>query len=103
MSITQRRRSSVIRQTIITLSPVIKSQINFERVVQAINEEGMFTTDQLNVLCQRMTPEDERKTQLLEFVCQHGEEGIEQFVRCLRESGHTDLANTLQTHVASEL
>ena len=55
--------------------PLIKSQIDLERVAAALGGvEGMLTTDQLNLLWQRFTPEEERKSQLLEFVCQRGDE-----------------------------
>ena len=103
MSITQRRRSSATRMTITLHSPIIKSQMDLEKVAQAISEEeGMLTADQQNLLWQRFTPEDERKAQLLEFICQKGEGGLEQFVRCLRASDHTDLANMLQPELAEQ-
>ena len=98
MSLNQRRRSSVSRMTITLNTPAIKEKMNLDEVAKAVAEEdGMLTTDQLNLLFQRFTPEDERKAQLLEFVCQKGEEGMEQFLRCLRASGHTDLANSLES------
>lgn len=97
MSITQRRRSSVTREVILEKAPLIKSQMDLGKVAQAISEvEGMLTTDQLNLLFQRFTPEEERKAQLLEFVCQKGDERREQFLWCLRESGHEDMASELQ-------
>ena len=100
MSITQRRRSSVIRTAITINSTLIKSQMNLVKVAQAISEEeGLLTIDQENLLWQRFTPEEERKSQLLEFICQKGEEGMKQFVRCLRASGHNDLANSLDSQI----
>ena len=74
--------------------------MNLVKVAQAISEEeGLLTIDQENLLWQRFTPEEERKSQLLEFICQKGEEGMKQFVRCLCASGHNDLANSLDSQI----
>ena len=103
MSIKERRRSSVARMTITLHSPVLKSGMNLEKVAQAISEEkGMLTVDQENLLWQRFTPEDDRKAQLLEFVCQKGEAGLQQFVKCLHASGHTHLADMLQPETMND-
>ena len=103
MSISQRRRSSAVRITVDLHANEIKKEMNLERVAKAIAEEGdMLTTDQQNLLWQRFTPEEDRKTQLLEFVCQKGEDGMEQFLRALRASGHSDLANKLESYVESQ-
>lgn len=103
MSIKERRRSSVTRTTITLHSPILKSGMNLEKVAQAITEEeGMLTVDQQNLLWQRFTPEDDRKAQLLEFICQKGDAGLEQFVRCLRTSGHTHLADMLQPETMND-
>ena len=97
MSIQLRRHSSAARMAISLHSPIIKSEMNLERVAQAISEEeGILTVDQQNLLWQRFTPEEDRKAQLLEFICQKGEVGLEQFLRVLRASGHTHLATLLQ-------
>ena len=104
MSISQRRRSSITREVINSNAPLIKSQMDLGKVAQVIScVEGMFTTDQLNLLYQRFTPEEERKAQLLEFVCQKGDERRHQFLRCLRESGHEELASELQRQFDSQL
>ena len=100
MSISERRRSSVTRDAIATNAPLIREQMKLEKVAQAVSEtEGMLTTDQLNALYQRMTPEEERKSMLLEFVCQKGDEKREQFLQCLKDSGHVDLAHKIQTDI----
>lgn len=103
MSIKGQRRSSVTRNILTLNSQDIKSQINLQKVAQAISEDyGLLTTDQENLLWQRYTPEDDRKSQLLEFISQKGEEGMARFVQCLRASGHSDLADQLQSQMSTE-
>ena len=102
MSIKQ-RRSSVTRNIITLNSQDIKSRINLQKVAQAISEDyGLLSTDQQNLLWQRYTPEEDRKAQLLEFISQKGEEGMGRFVKCLRASDHSELADQLQSQMSTE-
>lgn len=103
MSIKQQRRSSLTREILTINAPSIKSRINLQKVAEAISkDDGLLTTDQENLMWQRYTPEEDRKSQLLEFISQKGEEGMERFVRCLRTSGHSDLADRLENQMSTE-
>ena len=104
MSLTQRRRSSVTREVINANAPLIKSQMDLGKMAQAVSEvEGMLTPDQVNLLYQRFTPEEERKAQLLEFVCQKGDQRCDQFLKCLCETGHEELASQLKEQFHGQL
>ncbi|CAI8008521.1 hypothetical protein GBAR_LOCUS5832 [Geodia barretti] len=104
MSISQRRRSSVTREVINANAPLILRQMDLGKVAQAVSEvEGMLTPDQVNRLYQRFTPEEERKAQLLEWVCQKGDQRRDQFLKCLCETGHEELASQLQEQFDSQL
>ena len=100
MSIRERRRSSVTREVITANAPLLKSEMNLKKVAEAVSQmKGMLTTDQENLLWQWFTPEEERKSLLLEFVCQNGDEKREQFLECLRSSGHEDLATQIKRDI----
>lgn len=103
MSIKQQRRSSLTRNLLTINGPSIKSKMNLQKVAEAINKDnGLLSTDQENLLWQRYTPEEDRKSQLLEFISQKGEEGMERFVECLRSSGHSALADELEGQMSTE-
>lgn len=103
MSIKGQRRSSVTRNVLTFNSQDIKSQMDLQKVAQAISKDyGLLTTDQENLMYQRYTPEEDRKAQLLEFISQKGVEGMRRFIGCLRASGHIDLADRLESQMSTD-
>ena len=103
----ERRRSSATRSIIAANKPLITRQMDLQLMAKTIVDQGgILTRDEENILWQRYIPEEERKSQMLEFISQKGEEGMAQFIRCLRESGeraghrgHIELADTLEKQI----
>lgn len=81
--------------------------MEFKLIAKYITEERILTRDQENILWQSYVPEEERLTQMLEFISQKGEMGLRQFIRCLHMSGeraphqaHIELAEMLEKQLS---